>query len=217
MKLGKLKRLLGLIAISSIACSAYAVRPGLYMGVQVGPGTNNASPVFAKTLSGTPPTTEVNPQSNQFGSHMYMGYKGSDYVAAEFGFTYFSTIAYDNKGVQTCASTNARVRDIDVMGRLSYPYNGFEPFVKAGAAVVFTMTSGGLNSGPDTCGRTQYTNNVKPTYAIGLGYDLSQNWVIDASANHLTVPGTISSMTYYALGISFHFVDKYCGQFLCDD
>jgi len=29
--------------------------------------------------------------------------------------------------------------------------------------------------------------------------------------------GQVGNLTMYALGISYHFVDKYCGQFLCDD
>lgn len=209
-------RLLILAAISSVACNAYAVRPGFYMGLQGGPATNDATSVQSKTLNPPPVMVTANPTSNQFGTHGYLGYKMNDYVGSEFGFTYFSTIAY-NTSQQTCSSTNARVRDFDAMGRLSYPFNGFEPFVKAGAAAVFTMTSGGLNSGPNDCGKTQYNNNVRPIASLGVGYDLNQNWVMDASATRLWAPGSISSMTYFALGISYHFVDKYCGQFLCDD
>jgi opacity protein-like surface antigen len=217
MSVGKLQRLLALTAIMSVACSTYAVAPGFYMGIMAGPATNNAGTVQAKTLSGTPPTTTVSPKSNQFGSHMYLGYKGNQYAAAEFGFTYFSTIVYDNKGVETCSGTEARARDLDAVLKLSYPYAGFEPYIKAGAAIVYSMTSGGLNSSATSCGKTQYSNQVKPTYSLGVGYDLSQNWVADISFNRLIVPGSISSMTYLGLGISYHFVDKYCGQFLCDD
>lgn len=217
MKIGKVVRLTSFFAISAFVGSVYAVAPGFYMGIMAGPATNDASDAYAKTASGTPPITLVTPQSSQFGSRAFLGYKFNNYAATEFGFTYFSTISYDSGGVTTCSGTTARARDMEVVGKLSYPIYSFEPYAKAGAAVVYSMTSGGLNSGPNECGKTQYNNQIKPTYSVGAGYDLSQNWVADASLNRLIVPGSISSMTYFALGISYHFVDKYCGQFLCED
>jgi len=203
-------------AIGAVTCNVYAVAPGFYMGIMGGPATNDANSINAKTANPPPVMTVANPSSSQFGSRAFMGYKVNQYAGVEFGLTYFSTISYST-AQPTCSGTSARVRDFDFVGRFSYPFGGFEPYAKAGAAAVYTMTSGGLNSSPNDCGDTQYNNNIKPTASIGLGYDLSQNWVTDISANKVWAPGSISSMTYFALGISYHFVDKYCGQFLCDD
>jgi hypothetical protein len=69
-----------------------------------------------------------------------------------------------------------------------------------------------VNSGSNT-----YASKIVPTFTIGAGYDFTQNWVMDFSAMTLLVGGNIKSVTMYALGLSYHFVDRYCGQFLCDD
>lgn len=212
------KRKLALMATgATLATNAFAVLPGFYMGLMLGPATNNGSNVQAQVLSTPPSTTEVTPQSQQFGSRIYMGYKSSQYFGAEGGFTYYSGIKYDAGDANTCSTPLVRVRDLDVMGRGSIPFGpGFEGFAKAGAAVVYMTTSGCLNTDlSQQCGRTSYSNQVKPVASAGLSYDMTQNWVIDASWTRLFTGGVIGSMDMYALGLSYHFVDTYCGQFLC--
>jgi len=205
-----------LMTAATLTANAYAVGPGFYMGAMAGPATNSASTENAATLSGTPPTTPVNPKSQQFASRIFMGYKVNQYAGFEFGGTFFSTIQFNSKGIQTCASTDARVRDIEILGKGSYPLpNGFDVFAKGGVAIAYITTSGGLNSGVTECGKTQYQNKFVPTATIGASYDLSQNWVTDLSYNSVMVGGKVGKMTYFALGLSYHFVDVYCGQFLC--
>ena len=195
--------------------NAYAVAPGFYMGLSTGPATNNGGTQQAQTTVHT--TTPVTPQSRQWGTSVHMGYKANQYAGAEWGFMYFSGINYNNKNVQTCSGTAVRVRDLYAAGKFSAPIGkSGEVFAKAGAAIVYQSTSGSLNPQVSLeCGKTTYTNSVKPMFAIGGSYDLSQNWVADLTYTQQTTSGPVSSVSMIGLGISYHFVDTYCGQFLC--
>lgn len=208
---------LTLAAASMLSMNAYAVAEGFYMGAMFGPSTNGASETVAQTRSGTPPTTRVTPKSTQFGSRLYLGNKFNQYASMEFGIAFFSRIKYDTKNVDTCNSPQIRTYDIDLLAKGEMQLGSFSIFGKVGPALVSMNESGSLS--PDlskSCGETKRTINVKPELGIGVGYDLNQNWVVDLSAQRLFVGGNASSIDMYALGISYHFVDQYCGQFLCE-
>ena len=198
--------------VSGLTLNAYAVAPGFYLGFLMGPATNNGKPQTVPTMSGTPPTTIAKPFSQQFATHIYLGNKLNNYVAAEFGFTYFSSIGYSSQ-FPAAGGLASRVRDIDLVAKLNMPVRDFEVYVKGGPAYAYLTTSGGLNSQ----GKTKYVGKIAPTLGVGASYDLNQNWVIDLSMNTLFAGGLISRATYVGLGLSYHFVNKYCGQFLCDD
>ncbi len=192
-------------------------------------------------------TSTANPKSTQFGSRVFMGYKFNQYAGFEGGFTYFSGIAYilqnphtgcpANGGPCTPAGgTTGRVRSIDVMGKLDYSYsNTIGIFGKFGVAAVYTTTPGALNvtnwqqvktSKPNASvvtykiinsGSNTYETKLSPVFAVGASYDLNQNWQTEATWTREFVGSSLGHMDLYSLGISYHFVDKYCGQFLCDD
>lgn len=202
-------------ALSCAIANAYAVAPGLYVGLAAGPATNGAGEQQAQ-LDASPGTTLAKPKASQFGTRLMIGYKINQYVGSEFGLNYFSTIRYDTAGVDTCSSTNARVQNFDIMIKGNIPLRQFEVFGKAGVAAAYQTVSGDLT--PDltaSCGESKNTVKIVPTIALGAGYDLSQNWVADFSWTRVMVGGTISTIDFYGLGIAYHFVDVYCGQFLC--
>lgn len=217
------KRILKQLACSvftiGFVANTFAMGSGLYIGLMAGPATNGASNQQAQVLgpATTPPTTTLaTPKSQQFGSRLMMGYMVSEYVGMEGGLTYFSSIDYDTGDVQTCSSTNARVRDFEFMGKGVFPFRQMSVYGKAGVAIAYQATSGAFNpDSKDVCGKSSYITKYVPAYSAGVGYDLTQNWVVDLSANTVSVGGKIGSMTTYALGIAYHFVDVYCGQFLC--
>ncbi len=226
---GKLKSLLLSMLTCGAAINANAVGNGFYMGLMMGPATNGGSTVQAQKF--VPNATHVeltpaNPKSSQFGSSIYMGYKFNTYAAFEGGFTFYSAIHYDTKGVETCSGSNARVRDIHVLGKGIFPIGeSFDVFAKGGIAVTYLTTSGSFNPefGKDpsgnliTCGKNTYNNKFSPTYAIGASYAINQSWVTDITWTRTQVGGIVNNVDFYALGLSYHFVDRYCGQFLCDD
>lgn len=208
------KLALSLLVVCGCMAKAYAVAPGFYLGLMTGPSTNSASTVNVPTLSGSPPTTPVEPKSNQWGTALFFGYKNNDYIGSELGLNFFSNVKFTSKyNVQTAGGTSAHVRDIYVVLKGTFPFGSmFDVFGKIGPAFEYISTSGGLSN----TGRTKYQTKIAPFYAIGASWTMDQSWVADISVNQLAVGGVIKSVTWYALGISYHFVDRYCGQFLCD-
>lgn len=214
---------LAYMTASSLAVNTYAVAPGLYLGLALGPATNSGGTVQAQVQAppGIPSTTTTpaSPKSNQFGSRLFLGYQLNNYAAFEGGLNYFTGIKYDTKGVPTCSSPQARVRSFDATVKGIMPFgSSFDAYGKAGAALIYYTTSGSLN--PDftnECGKSTYVTQVRPTVSVGASYAFTQSWVVDASWNRTMVGGVINNVDFFALGLSYHFVNRYCGQFLCDD
>lgn len=204
------------VLTSLLFSNAYAVAPGFYMGIMGGPATNDGGTQYVQPATGTT-TIPATPKSSQFGSRLYMGYKINQYGGMEGGLTYFSGINYDTGDVPACSGVKVRVRDIDFVGKGSIPIgNSFEAFGKAGVGLVYVTTSSPMN--PDfssTCGNSNYSNKFKPVVSIGANYTLTQNWVAEASWTRIMVSSAVSNVDLYALGISYHFVETYCGQFIC--
>lgn len=243
----KIVKGLMLLAGSVLTANAYAVDPGFYMGLMMGPATNGGSQRQMQRMPlptpGAPQalTAPANPRSNQFGSRLFFGYKFNSYAGFEGGFTYFSGITYNFKNNDTytaAAGTTARVRGIDFVGKLDYSYsNIIGLFAKGGVSAVYTTTPGALNitnydeitsqppqgSGlPPTkkvvnAGSNTYTTKISPTFSLGGTYDFNQNWQAEVSLTRLFTGGSVNNMTMFALGLSYHFVNVYCGQFLCDN
>lgn len=217
-------------ACAFFSANIWAVAPGLYMGLMFGATTNDAKPQLLQVKEQPPfvpppATTLGKPRGHQYGTRFFLGYKINKYAGYEFGLDYYSTIAFEpsqsfkNSGLDTCSASNARVYAVDFVGLASFPFGDwFEIYGKAGAAGTYLTLSGDLApDGTRDCGRNQRSAKIKPTVSLGADMSLSQNWVIDASWNRLAVGSVVNNITYYALGFSYHFVDKYCGQFLCDD
>lgn len=218
-----LKHLSLAIITSGFVINAYAVDPGFYLGLMVGPASSTGGTQQAQ-IEDSADTTPVDPSSNPFGSRLFMGYKINQFAGVEGGLTYFSKITYDTKdpNVETCNSPEISVRDFDLVAKGMIPLRSFEIYGKAGLAIVYTTTSGSLNPGtgdpniPTECGKSENAITYRPTVSAGVSYDLSQNWVADVSWNRIMVGDKVSNMDFFALGFSYHFVDIYCGQFLCD-
>ena len=201
------KQILLAMAASLLCLDALAIAPGFYMGLSMGPASSDGAtkPVQVLPLpTASAPianTGLANPKSTQFTSRVFFGYKFNPYAGFEGGFTYVSGINYVLKNpYQTpAAGTTARVRGIDIVGKLDYSYNntlGF--FGKAGAAALYTTTPGGLNitnytvipqptkANPSavvvkTSGSNTYRSKVSPTFSIGATYDFTQNWQMEVS------------------------------------
>ena len=206
------------IAITMTSINAYAVLPGLYLGVMGGPAINSGGSQNVQTDSIPPSIGSVSPKSTQFGTRLYLGYKINQYAGIESGFTYYSQAKYKMPDdTSACGSAKASVKSLDVVGRGSLPLSSFEVFGKAGVAVVYETTSGPLNPNlQQTCGKSNNAVGYRPTVSAGVAYNLSQAAVVDLTWTRTQVGGVLNSYDFYAIGISYHFVDIYCGQFLCD-
>lgn len=210
-----IKSFIPFILASCMSQPLYAVAEGMYLGLQGGPSTNDspeqqvaaASPPYAPVA-----TTIAKPKSNQFASRIYIGYQIGRYAGVEGGFTFYSPIQYTSN-LEPENELRSRVRDIDVMGKGILPFGPFNAFVKAGVAATYITLAGGFNSD----GKNKYEAKARPVFGLGAAYDLSQNWVVDVTWTRLMAGGQVKNLDALMLGFSYHFVDKYCGQFLCDD
>lgn len=226
MRNGTIKRLLAMMMAIGIAGNVYAVAPGFYLGLMLGPATNSSqSQPVATSADGLPPATGsvlANAKSTQFGDRFFLGYKMNQYTAFEGGFNFFSKIKYDTKGQEALSSPSVRVRDIDIMGRLSLPFQTVvDAFAEGGVGWTYITTNGSFpgNVKPGTTDTYQGTFVTKfaPIVGVGATYDINQSWMLSASWIRLMAGGMASNIDFYGVGLSYHFVDKYCGQFLCDD
>lgn len=225
MQQRKLARAALIAAINVWAFNAYAVSPGFYLGLMAGPATNSAG-IQEAQIDESLATTPVSVRSQQFGTRVYMGYKWNAWAAVEGGFTYYSNVRFEQKdpSVETCGGLSASVKNADIVGKLSWTMSSFEIFGKAGAAFVYDSSSGALNPGtaainPVTgvieCGETQHNTQYTPVYGLGASYDLSQSVAVDVSWTRMNGGSVTGNIDFYALGLSYHFVNIYCGQFLC--
>lgn len=192
--------------ILGVTSSAYAVNPGFYLGGQLGQSKLGTS---AQTLqaNSTSPTEQVSPTSTGPGMRLSMGYSFNPYFSFEGGYTYYSPARFNGN----TASGKAHVQALDALGKLGWPIakSGVSIFGKAGAALVSTSESGVIIS------NRMHGYYGLPTYGAGVSYDLTQHWVADLS--YMTIPKahSFTGASLMSLGISYHFVDEYCGQFLC--
>jgi opacity protein-like surface antigen len=211
--------LISMLMLVSYVEWAYAVAPGFYIGLMTGPAgnTSGSEQVLAQDLT---TILTANPQSRQYGTRFLLGYKINRYAGIESGiFTFFSSVNYNTPdNTKACGGLSTRTRMFDVVAKGMLPLGDyFDVFGKAGAAVTYISTSGGLRSSVDNgCGKSNHDIKIRPALAVGASYNLSQSWVVDLSWTRFMVGGIINSMNLYALGISYHFVDQYCGQFLCN-
>lgn len=224
------KRMLRYSLIVAMSCGTnvtHAMANGFYLGLMMGPATNKARPEqaqipFPPIVNGRINTTIADPRSTQFASRIYMGNQFSRYAAIEGGVTLFSTIRYDSHGVKTFGGTDKKVRDLDIVGKGIFPFGAspFSIYGKLGMTVTYFTVGAAFNptyNPPKLSGSTAHSEKFSPTYSLGASYDINQSWQADLSINSVQVGSSIGSVSFYSIGISYHFTDKYCGQFLCDD
>ncbi len=132
---------------------------------------------------------------------------------------------------------NVNAFDFVAKGMLPIASSGFGVFGKAGVSILKQGMAGTFTSyyntnigtttvtSPNGLISTTYQGSFvkantttaffRPTAAIGAYYDLSQNWQVDFTLSRVFGGGGLQNTDLYSLGFSYHFVDKYCGQFLC--
>lgn len=219
MRKGMITYLVVIAAIaSSFFMNAYAVAPGFYMGFMFGPATNNGKPTYINATS--PPVfgnvVLAEPRAQQYGARLFMGNQINSIISFEGGLTLFSNIQFKGKSnLPRNPTGEARVRVFDLVAKAAVPFRNIaDVYVKAGGAVVYFTTSGSLNQS----GKGTYRNKFSPTGSVGATYDFNQSWVADVSYTILPIGNSsVKTVNFFAVGFSYHFVDVYCGQFLCDD
>jgi opacity protein-like surface antigen len=237
----KIRNLLLGAAVIAMSHLAYAVDPGFYIGSDFGVSNlNNKSQTILTDPFGD--NTTVQASNKGIGIRLFMGGEFNQYGGVEGGFSHYASSTYGSvpytgymlntlgQLVQTTSViTKPTIKEygFDLEGKLKYPIGKFGVFGKLGFAYIRKTASGilatcsGTATIPTPCSTTapvtnsEQSNAFRPLVALGASYDLSQTWVMDASATRITKGSGIQNLTFFSLGFSYHFVDTYCGQFIC--
>lgn len=216
---------------------ASAAQQGPYLGMQAG-ATNTHNTTQSVNVQTTDAITgniisndyqSVNPSNKGFGVRVFTGYNFNPYFALEGGWTHYGLSTYSPNGT-SCNSANAtfttpcnnpsiRTNGFDFEGKgilqLQIPYFSFGLFGKVGFAALQVSYAGSLTANNVSANGSGTSIKVRPLAALGLSYDLTQNWQFDLTASRVFRGGTFQNADMIALGLSYHFFDAYCGQFLC--
>ncbi len=227
----------------AFAVKAYATGEGFYIGVQAGEtNTHNQarSLQILQIQNGIPnpdgsitlDTITVNASNTGPGGRLFLGYNINTYFAMEGGFTHYHASTYKVGSPYPPLITGNPVGDpgiqengFDLVGKGILPIGNFGFFGKAGVAIIRTSLAGTLTQSVTNINVLKLTltylnpngttNYVRPTAAIGASYDITPNLVGELTVSRVFSNGEFKNADLYSLGISYHFVDKYCGQFLC--
>jgi len=206
-----LKKYLSMLLISSFAAPSFAMNNGFYLGAQIGRTNLNATEATAITGE------KVKGTGTGISARLLLtGVQFNPHAAMEIGYTYYAPAKYEvlSNGV----SPKTRLNAIDFVGKGIFPLanSGLSVFAKAGFALTRATSSGSLAK-LDANGRYGSTTqtSVRPTLGVGVSYDITQNWQTDLSFMRVMSGGGINNADFIALGITYHFVDLRCGQFLC--
>lgn len=197
-------KLLGIFLATLIfAPLAYAVLPGAYAGLDIG-----MSRISTESPSGGTKT------HSGLGGGLELGMDFNNYFGVEIDLNYYGTAT---ENVPICGTLSTRTSAFEFLGKGMYPIgeSGFSLLAKGGFAVA-RSTSATCSINEDGSFSTGSTTSTKPAMAIGGSYDLSQNLVAEFTFNRIFVNGTIvKNADMVALGLTYHFVDTFCGQFIC--
>ncbi|OGT69296.1 MAG: hypothetical protein A3J38_00660 [Gammaproteobacteria bacterium RIFCSPHIGHO2_12_FULL_45_9] len=196
--------LIALIAMG-ITSYSYAVAPGFYVGGQAG-GSNLHNK--NQTITVNSASVLATPANTGFGIRFFGGYQYT-YFGVETGLTAYARSKYSNSLTVGTPSITTYAWDVVGKGLWVSPV-GLGVYGKAGFAVASLGASGSIVGGPSGI-------KPRPTAGFGVTFDFAQNWVGEVSFSRIFAAGgtTMQNADLAALGITYHFVDEYCGQFLC--
>lgn len=224
----KIKTIIKCLVSTSVlsACVVNAGQTGVYFGGQVGQMRVQSDSQGADSVNefiGTVTPITVSPMKKTgMAGRLFLGYQISKYAAIETGYTRFSSIDFEP---QTSFFVNPSVSSsvLDIAGKAIFPIQDqFEVYAKAGAA--YTMIKASyfkptvtVSGGAVTVkGSSERDNKMRPEFGIGATYYFNPNWSVDVSATRVMAKSYIKNIDLFSVGIAYHFVDHYCGQFLCD-
>lgn len=214
-------RFLSTVALAAgLITAAHAVGPGFYLGVQGGMTNTHNLPITVPTNTTPAQTATVNPSNTGAGGRLFLGNNINPYFALEGGYTYYakSTYSLPSSAAVTCSNSGVKQSALDFVGKGMFPVSSFNLYAKAGMALVYQSLTGSCTGNPSngSSGNISSTQTTgRPVVGVGMSYDLNQNWVADLSFTRVLSGSKIQNADLAALGISYHFTDKYCGQFLC--
>lgn len=210
-----------------------ATGTGPYIGLQVGQTSMDNKNYYVNTGFPSAPSApcnldhpntcittpgKVKPTNTGIGERLFVGAQMNRYAAVEMGATNFAPSVYDPK-IPNSNEPAIRGYAFDIVAKLMYSLSSFTVFGKVGGVGTRQTASGALTNvslhGVRLNQVPKAANSGHLTAAVGLSWDLTPNWVFDLTASRILQGSNFPTATFYGLGISYHWVDLYCGQFLC--
>lgn len=220
-----LQRILAVIGVLVISGAAFATGSGFYMGLQVGQTNLNNLEYNVNTGQPQPPAAVCDPNdlttcrvvltepsNTGIGERLFLGAAMNQYVAFEFGLAAYAPSEYKPDVDGYSHEPNTREYAVDLVGKVMYPFRSVTLFAKGGIAGVYKSSSAALLVPENESDGSVYG---RPLVGVGVSYDLTPSWVLDVSASRIIKGDNFENADFYAVGISYHWVDLYCGQFLC--
>lgn len=188
------------LLLAIFSTNAIAIIPGGYMGATIGYGATQDK------TRGSNKTTNT----NGIGGGLFFGDKFSNYGATEYGYMHWPN---GNSGINPSnGSTVIHNDSLNFLGKGMFSIASLNLFAGAGVAVL--RSSGGGSAINQR--NTKIQTSVKPLVTVGGTFDMSQKNAVTLSYTQLFVNNSlISRIGLVALTFEYHFVDEYCGQFLC--
>jgi opacity protein-like surface antigen len=199
------------------------------MGAQVGYANLNNVPETINTgvdpLAVVPPPgcvkdpsgilcTDVTPTNTGIAARIFMGANVKTYFGFEFGVSYYTPSEYEVDNLPDSNQPQIREYSADILGKIMYPFGPFSVFAKGGVGIVYKNVSSTIDPSDDesSSGNDIF---VSPAYGFGVSYDITPHWVVDFSFMRIQGTDELEDIDFAGIGISYHFVEEYCGQFLC--
>lgn len=205
-----------LIITSTLFTTTHAIGPGFYVGAQAGMTNTHNQTQTVQTGVASPATQSVTPGNTGVGERFYMGVGINKYAAAELGYTHYAPSTYKTSPSTIVNTPAIRQNGIDLTGKAMYPIERFAVFGKLGAIMMYQSYSGSLQPLPPAESTLKANNNFHPLIGVGGDLAVTQNWIAELSWTRALKGGNgFQNADFVSLGISYHFVDEYCGQFLC--
>lgn len=171
--------------------------PGFYIGIQGGRAWTNegsgpedlANKVY--DLTQQPKSRDIN--KRKFGGKVFVGYSFIPYFSLDGGFTLYPSNEFKAEGDNGGGAKNiynfkTNFFTIDLMAKcilpleiLSSKLNGWNLYAKLGTALTSVRYRYGINSPRDNFDEKYSEFSVRPCYALGLGYNFTDNFSADLS------------------------------------
>ena len=219
----KIRKLIASAVLLSLVTTSYAIGVGMYMGLNMGySNLNNKSravPAAGSSVikhpdgstSPSPAGITVKPNNTGLAGRIFFGGSITPYFGVEFGLAHY---AGSNYSTPTGDTGSIHTSEFDLEGIGMYPFgtSGFTVFGKLGFGYLRAVQSRKLTARGDAANNS----GMHPLIGFGVGYDLTQSWVLDLSMTRIiSRSNALPSPNFMSLGISYHWTDHYCGQFLC--
>jgi hypothetical protein len=218
-----IKRMSAFFILGLLSAMATATGTGPYVGLQV--GQTNLNNVAYNVNTGLPESTcnpatgagciilLTDPNNTGIGERIFFGIQMNRYAAFEIGATNYAPSVYSPNVDGDSNEPTIRVYAIDIVGKGMYSLYNFTLFGKIGGAGTRETASSALVGAPEQVLKGFVSAHV--TAGVGISWDITPNWVVDISASRIFKGSHFPEADFYGIGLSYHWVDLYCGQFLC--